>query len=441
MSKLGAIRPFSGLMQANLDFGAAQHCNLLHSKHRSGVSLAEIDNGEFVPHGSRTFEKAMEFCWLVDEQLNHYMTFNGVKPYSDRCVESVTHLNGHFVDLDFYNHNLSFNDVVTSATGICKELNLPKPTKIIHSGRGCYLLWLFKKPVYVGAKLDQQDKAKRMAAWQLTQNLLINSFESLGADQACKDASRILRISGSVNSKSDTRVTMYDCGDEVSLSSFQSKIKNAPVRKETYQHKSATTTTTTQKAKGSPGKLATLMWARMNDLKALAAMRGGKLADNREMSIFYYALSVSMVSGTTESLLRSVSSFMRDCIICDAKYDPNNPEKLLKSVINRHLKKESARAEKGDFYNIQYRARNETIIANLSITEEEQRQLSTIIGKEEKKRRNTKAKSVKRRNDGAVERSEYEANSLSTNKPWEAMGMSRAKWYRMGKPTQCELDF
>ena len=29
----------------------------------------------------------------------------------------------------------------------------------------------------------------------------------------------------------------------------------------------------------------------------------------------------------------------------------------------------------------------------------------------------------------------YEANSLSRQKPWEAMGMSRAKWYLLGKPS------
>lgn len=33
-------------------------------------------------------------------------------------------------------------------------------------------------------------------------------------------------------------------------------------------------------------------------------------------------------------------------------------------------------------------------------------------------------------------RAEYLANSLSRSKPWEALGVSRATWYRMGKPNQ-----
>ena len=35
----------------------------------------------------------------------------------------------------------------------------------------------------------------------------------------------------------------------------------------------------------------------------------------------------------------------------------------------------------------------------------------------------------------ALPRAEYEANSITKTKPWEALGMSRATWYNKGKPT------
>lgn len=35
----------------------------------------------------------------------------------------------------------------------------------------------------------------------------------------------------------------------------------------------------------------------------------------------------------------------------------------------------------------------------------------------------------------ALPRPEYEANSITRAAPWEALGMSRATWYRKGKPT------
>ncbi|MGE9574977.1 hypothetical protein ACQP3C_28495, partial [Escherichia coli] len=44
----------------------------------------------------------------------------------------------------------------------------------------------------------------------------------------------------------------------------------------------------------------------------------------------------------------------------------------------------------------------------------------------------------RRRAAGAVERDVYEANSLTKQKPWEVLGMSRAKWSRLGKPSGSE---
>ena len=35
----------------------------------------------------------------------------------------------------------------------------------------------------------------------------------------------------------------------------------------------------------------------------------------------------------------------------------------------------------------------------------------------------------------AMPRAEYESNSITKAKPWVALGMSRATWYRKGKPT------
>lgn len=51
-----------------------------------------------------------------------------------------------------------------------------------------------------------------------------------------------------------------------------------------------------------------------------------------------------------------------------------------------------------------------------------------------KERRRLRAQE-RRRAKGAKPRAEYEANSTSRSKPWDAAGMSRAAWYRANKPT------
>lgn len=40
----------------------------------------------------------------------------------------------------------------------------------------------------------------------------------------------------------------------------------------------------------------------------------------------------------------------------------------------------------------------------------------------------------------ALPRADYEANAISRARPWEALGMSRASWYRKGKPTLAEIS-
>lgn len=40
----------------------------------------------------------------------------------------------------------------------------------------------------------------------------------------------------------------------------------------------------------------------------------------------------------------------------------------------------------------------------------------------------------------AEPREQYLAHSVSQSKPWEALGMSRATWYRKGKPTRPVLS-
>jgi hypothetical protein len=84
--------------------------------------------------------------------------------------------------------------------------------------------------------------------------------------------------------------------------------------------------------------------------------------------------------------------------------------------------------------------------ARLRLTEEERERLKiTTIGsvdvtKAERARRRQEHKRrrehLRRRRQGAKPRSEYEAQALSRTKPWVALGMSRAGWYRAGKPSR-----
>lgn len=53
----------------------------------------------------------------------------------------------------------------------------------------------------------------------------------------------------------------------------------------------------------------------------------------------------------------------------------------------------------------------------------------------QRKERNRKAQQSRRRARGVKVRAEYEARAISRAKPWISLKMSRAAWYRAGKPS------
>jgi hypothetical protein len=65
---------------------------------------------------------------------------------------------------------------------------------------------------------------------------------------------------------------------------------------------------------------------------------------------------------------------------------------------------------------------------------------SIDVGKDERIRRREQRKYARlkerRRRKGMQTRAQYEAQSISRTQPWAALGMSRAAWYRAGKPSQ-----
>jgi hypothetical protein len=86
------------------------------------------------------------------------------------------------------------------------------------------------------------------------------------------------------------------------------------------------------------------------------------------------------------------------------------------------------------------RWRADTLAARLGLTEDERRRLRiTTIGavdltkeqrKARRKLRDRMVKEARRRHAGAKLRAEYEANSISRQKPWEAEGVCRRTWER-----------
>ena len=413
-------------LQPRIALGALYTVSNLHHLHSSGITFAHKDSTRDIgfrqtlaKHYNYATDYARECVGVPDT----YIGVNGIIPFRSRSNETVTHLTSNFVDLDCYNVGLSPDETIERALIICQQNHLPYPSEVYKSGRGVYLIWLYNHPTYVGAQ-NKEKGAWIKGQFVIVQELLAQLFSSLGADSSCKDPARILRLGDTINSKSGETVVGYDViqGAQPRTRHNAVTIKNAvlaaalPINapQPPQPQKPARTATPGDYYYNSREQYhqmlnkRTLVYTRMEDLRTLADLRGGILYDHREMSIFYYAISAAVFCNTRDSLLREVSLFMQNHIHCVGKYNHQRPERLLASVLSRHEKTRQARFHGNLVLDLNYKARNQTIIDALEITREEQASLKTIISADEKKSRDAKYQKDKRRAGGAVEREEYD---------------------------------
>ena len=135
-----------------------------------------------------------------------YYSKDSKKP--ERKVCCLKRLNALYVDIDCYKEGMRNDIVLKDLEDRVFGKELPYPTFVINSGRGLYLIWKFKK----------SEDRNALPRWERTQVYLINALGHYGADPACKDAARVLRVPNSVNSKSKTDVkVMRYYGNEYTL--------------------------------------------------------------------------------------------------------------------------------------------------------------------------------------------------------------------------------
>lgn len=112
-------------------------------------------------------------------------------------------LNAAWVDLDVY-RSLALAGVPRAAIpAVIRErvrvLGLPPPSFLIDSGRGFYLQWLLD-----GAVPAAEPR------WRATMGALVDLFRDLGADGACTDPARVLRLPESWHEGAGRQVAVVD---------------------------------------------------------------------------------------------------------------------------------------------------------------------------------------------------------------------------------------
>lgn len=345
---------------------------------------------------------------LLDPNVDSWLSQGEfLKP--NRRVVNLARIGLLFVDLDYYRvpeyDKINPETMCSMLVHWMRDEGLPQPSVIISSGQGLQLKWLFDKPI----------PRQALPRWNACQRRLVEALRSFGADPAAKDASRILRVVRTVNSKSGDMVRVIHAPkfrygfDELAemllpVDRFELEQKRQNDRKKQLSLVEG------GKRIGLRGfSSRQLAWHRLEDLRTLAKLRGG-VQEGERMQYLFWQLNFLLLSGATNSTL-----MWHEAAAIARELDPNwgyrSPE--LTTLFNKA--REAEAGQKVEFGGRQwtplYTPKNATLIDLFEITSDEERLLRTVVSKGEAARRNTERLTKRRRAAGAVSRIEYAQNA------------------------------
>lgn len=352
----------------------------------------------------------------------------------NRKAENLRWLVGCYVDLDTYKQftcAVAPEHQVERLLMFCDDNQIPRPSVVVYSGRGLQAKWIFERPV----------PSRVLPRWNALQRELGSRLLEMGADLRALDASRVLRLVGTINSRSGERVRVVHtqrtpaCGGTIGphrivVYPFDTLFKEVmPIDRTEIENarkrRSGKRSTSREKARAddhrstsqeATGRASTrrglnqeqLAQDRLDDLRLLAKLRGfetGLPSGHRDSFVFLSAcfLASMRVKG---NLLENLHALAKEFA---PTWSPAEFESCVTSVISRI---EAARRGelveyRGRSVDPRYRFRNSTLIDWLEISPEEQHRLKTIVSDDERRRRDRERKERSRRVHGKAPRADY----------------------------------
>ena len=333
------------------------YINAIHGKSKGWITKAEINEGVF-----RQWHYKLNQLLDIDfTQENTYISLNTFyKTY--RRIENLKEINCIHMDLDTYKTKFTKTQILMNLDDNYFGKTIPIPNLIIDSGRGLYLIWLIEPVPYMALPL-----------WKAIEEYIYKELKEFGADRMALDPTRVLRVPGSINSKSNTMVKILETNEYVyKLREIQEEYLPEIPKKEKGK-------ATAPKKRGRPKKVVyvfnerSLYLARITDLVKLCELRSYDIEGEREMILFLYRYYLNY-------FFEDENKALNDTLELNRMFD--------KPLTEKEATKATESAERAyKSKNKDYKYKNETLIELLQITEEEQKHMLTIISKNEYKAR------------------------------------------------------
>ncbi|NFG22269.1 DNA-binding response regulator, partial [Clostridium botulinum] len=331
-----------------------EYLNTVHGTSKGWITRAEISSSFNQWH--------YKYNDLVKQDFtgeNNYISLNTF--YSTyRRLEYLKELKAHFIDLDIYKTKFTKEQVLMRLDEEYFNKSIPRPNLIIDSGRGLYLIWMINSV-----------PSKALPLWKAVEEYLYKELKVFGADRQALDATRVLRVPGSINSKSNTVVEVleqyeyvYDLR-EIQEGYLPELDKNKP------------------KKKGRPSKTVfihrerSLYYARIQDIIKLCELRNYDLKGQRESILFLYRYWLCYFIDDTQKALEDTLELNNQFILPLSETEVIRATRSAERVFLSKDKK--------------YKYKNQTLIDLLEIIELEETYMKTIISDKEYKRRQNNA--------------------------------------------------
>ncbi len=322
-----------------------------------------------------------------------------------RQMRNLRHLHAFWVDLDYYKIKRYKNKSSEEMIEILRKKKLfddVEPSFFVDSGNGMYIFYLIESAT-----------VKALPIWQKIQNSFVEKFSKYGSDKMSADAVHILRLAGTINSKTHRRSRFIFNSEK----QFRFEMENEPMRvytiselskvmlpalpysKEQWEEiknaKRLTKKVILSKKEVSLYNLHTLHYARMNDIEKLQELRGGKCDGLRELLCFLYRYYNCLFVKDPESALANMIDFndkftnpLEEKEVIAATRSAEKAYYLWEDTFEEYTSMKE-RPAMSTFFRKKgcYIYSNKKLIELLDIQEEEMEHLSTIISTRVKNQR------------------------------------------------------
>ena len=383
------------------------YINTLHKNSEGFITVAKMKK-----HWQQYYFEGINDLSINLNDKDVYISQNTFNNRSRRLTH-LKELKALYIDIDCYKVNLS-----KEATKYFLENDLygqiPVPNMLIDSGRGLYYIIFL-----------ENTKVEDLPKWQLVERYLYEKLKNLGADNKALDATRVLRVVGSTNSKNNELVKVIDTYDyqytlDEIIENYIPEVNED--RKEKQKPKGV-------RKKGRKKKFVSLFnlynlyYTRFKDIKKLVEIRNYEMTGYREITLFLIRYFLNVYHGDDDLVMEEVIE------INNSFTEPLEINEVFNATRSGAI---------GATESV-YKYSNDKLIKLLDITPSEQKEMATIIGKSEKYYRNNKNRRDNRRDENGLTQRE----SSKLNNENEILELKRKKYTlkQISKKLNLSIDY